>query len=70
MLQGFEWLTIEKVVTGLFLALIWFVARTMKRIDDNQKLLFERQTKQGERLAELWGEHKALTKKTRCETED
>lgn len=41
----------------------FFVARTLSKIDDNQKLLFERQTKHGEKLAELWGEHRAHTAK-------
>ncbi len=53
-----EWLNNDMVIKALFLALVWFVVRTIKKIDDNQKLLFERQTAHGEKLAELWGEHR------------
>ena len=60
---GLEWLSGEVIIKGLSLALIWFFGRTLKRIDDNQKLLFERLTRQGEQLAKLWGEHRGRTSK-------
>lgn len=60
-----EWLNSDMLVKGLFLALVWFVVRTLKKIDDNQALLFERQTRHGEALAELRGEHNACRSKDR-----
>ncbi len=58
-----DWLNNDILIKGLFLALVWFVVRTLKKIDDNQKLLFNRQTAHGEKLAELWGEHNGRTSK-------
>lgn len=37
----------------------FFIARTLRKVDANQTILFERLTAQGEKLAELLGEHRA-----------
>lgn len=37
----------------------FFIARTLRKVDANQTILFERMTDQGEKLAELRGEHRA-----------
>lgn len=37
----------------------FFIARTLRKVDANQTILFDRLTTQGEKLAELLGEHRA-----------
>jgi len=35
----------------------WYTSRTLAKIDDNQKVLFDRCKDMGERLSKLEGEH-------------
>ncbi len=37
----------------------FFITRTLRKVDANQTILFDRLTAQGEKLAELLGEHRA-----------
>jgi hypothetical protein len=54
----------NSIIAGLVLAIIWFMIRTLKKIDENQTNLFNRVGVVERDLYELRGEHSAI--KGRC----
>lgn len=50
---------INTVAAALFMAVIWFMVQTLKKIDTNQTELFNRLNTIEKDLYELRGEHKA-----------
>lgn len=53
------------LVWALILIVVWFLVRTLKKIDTNQALLFSKMDKLCEDFYTLQGEHKAI--KARCD---
>lgn len=53
------------IIGGLFLAVIWFVVRSLKQIDCNQSELFRRHNSLEARFNVLQGEHNAIAEKCR-----
>jgi len=57
----FQHVDLMNVVIGaLFLAVIWFMVRTLKKIDDNQSALFQRLNALSEEFHTLKGEHQVM----------
>ncbi len=57
----FEHVDLMTILIGLlFLIIGWFIVRTISKIDKNQTILFERQTKFAEDLYTLKGAHDAV----------
>ncbi len=57
----FEHVDLMTIIIGaLFLIIGWFIVRTISKIDKNQTILFERQTKFAEDLYTLKGAHDAI----------
>lgn len=61
---------IQWIIGALFLSLVWFIVRTLKKIDANQNMLFEKYGDVHERLSHLEGAHDARTgMKLSCKVE-
>jgi uncharacterized membrane protein YhdT len=54
----------QVTIGGLFLIVLWFMIRTLRKIDANQALLFKKIDDLCAEFYELRGEHKAM--KERC----
>jgi len=54
----------QVVIGGLGLLIMWFIARTLRKIDANQTSLFNRLNDLSEEFYTLKGEHNAI--KNRC----
>lgn len=68
----FEHVDLMQILIGaLFLIVAWFICRTLKSIDTNQKSLFEKYDDHETRLSHLEGEHRIRTRiNLSCNTED
>jgi hypothetical protein len=54
----------QVIIGGLGLLIMWFIARTLRKIDANQTSLFNRLNDLSEEFYTLKGEHNAI--KNRC----
>jgi hypothetical protein len=52
------------IIAGLFMLILWFLTRTLRKIDGNQSLLFSKLDAVCKDFYTLQGEHQAL--KNRC----
>lgn len=56
----FEHVDLMQVIIGaLFALVIWFLIRTINKVDQNQSILFQRLTNLEQSFFELRGEHRA-----------
>lgn len=57
----------QVVIAGLFMLILWFLTRTLGKIDSNQSLLFTKLADVCKQVDTLQGEHNAI--KERCNRE-
>ena len=55
----------QVVIAGLFVMVLWFLTRTLGKIDSNQSRLFQKLDEVCKQVDTLQGEHNAI--KARCE---
>jgi uncharacterized membrane protein YhdT len=53
----------QAIIAGLFLVVLWFLIRTLRKIDTNQGLLFKKIDDLRKDFYTLQGEHQALKNK-------
>ncbi len=51
----------QVIIAGLFMVILYFISRTLKKIDANQTSLFNRYDNHEHRLSQLEGQHAART---------
>jgi uncharacterized membrane protein YhdT len=53
----------QAIIAGLFLVVLWFLIRTLQKVDTNQRLLFKKIDDLSKDFYTLQGEHQALKNK-------